>query len=161
MPVRLSKAVFIAAIALFFTLVAFNNVTDYYSNYFFVKHVLSMDTTFEGNKGMWRAITSPTLHHAFYVGIMLAEALAAFLCWKGAIGLFKARHDIQVFKTKKSPAIYGLTLAILIWFVGFIAIGGEWFLMWQSAKWNGIQAAFRIVTVCGIALIYLLIPDGE
>lgn len=161
MPVRLSKIAFLAAIALFFTLVVFNNTTDYYSNYFFVKHVLSMDTTFEGNSGMWRAITASWVHHAFYIGIILAEALAAFLTWKGAIGLFKNRNEVGIFKTKKAPAIYGLTLAILIWFVGFIAIGGEWFLMWQSTKWNGIEAAFRIVAVCGIALVYLIGPDGE
>ena len=161
MPVRLSKIAFLAAIALFFTLVVFNNTTDYYSNYFFVKHVLSMDTTFEGNSGMWRAITASWVYHAFYIGIILAEALAAFLTWKGVFGLFKNRNEVTVFKTKKAPAIYGLTLAILIWFVGFIAIGGEWFLMWQSTKWNGIEAAFRIVAVCGIALVYLIGPDGE
>lgn len=161
MPIRVSKIIFIAAIALFLTLVVFNNVTDYGSNFKFVKHVLSMDTTFPENSGMWRAITSPTLHHIFYIGIILAEALAAFLCWKGAIGLFKSRQNVTLFKTKKGPAIYALTLSILIWFVGFIAIGGEWFLMWQSSTWNGISAAFRIVTICGIALLYLLLPDGE
>ena len=161
MSIRISKTVLLAAVALFFTLVVFNNTTDYYSNYFFVKHVLSMDTTFNGNKGMWRAITSPTIHHIFYIGIILAEAIAAFLCWKGAIGLFKNRDNLTAFKAAKTPAIYGLTLGILIWFVGFIAIGGEWFLMWQSTQWNGIEAAFRIVTVCGIALLYLLMPDGD
>ena len=161
MHYRLSKIAVIAAIALFFTLVVFNNTTDYYSNYFFVKHVLSMDTTFEGNNGMWRAVTNPTVHHIFYIGIIIAEALAAFLCWKGAIGLFKSRHDLAAFKAHKGPAIYGLTLGILIWFVGFVAIGGEWFLMWQSTKWNGIEAAFRIVAVCGIALVYLISSDGD
>ncbi len=161
MPIRLSKIVFIAAIALFLTLVVFNNVTDYWSNFKFVKHVLSMDTTFPENSGMWRAMTSPIVHHIFYIGIILGEALAAFLCWKGAIGLFQNRQDVALFKTKKGPAIYGLTLSFLIWFVGFIAVGGEWFLMWQSSTWNGISAAFRIVTICGISLIYLLMPDGE
>ena len=147
--------------ALFFALVVFNNVTDYWSNFKFVKHVLSMDTTFPDNEGMWRAMTSPTIHHIFYIGIILAEALAAFLCWKGAIGLFKNRMSPSLFKTQKAPAVYGLTLGILIWFVGFIVIGGEWFLMWQSSTWNGISAAFRIVTICGVALIYLLLPDGD
>ena len=44
--IRLVKAVLVAAVALFFTLVAFGNVTDYGSNWLFVQHVLSMDTTF-------------------------------------------------------------------------------------------------------------------
>jgi predicted small integral membrane protein len=41
-------------------------------------------------------------------------------------------------------AIAGLTLGLLLWLVAFIAVGGEWFLMWQSAEWNGEEAAFRI-----------------
>ena len=161
MALRISKIIFVAALALFFSLVVFNNVFDYNSNFEFVKHVLSMDTTFEGNNGMWRAITSPTLHHIFYIGIILAEAMAAFLCWKAALGMFRSRLDVTDFRSKKSPAVYGLTIAILIWFVGFIAIGGEWFLMWQSTTWNGLDAAFRIVAISGIALIYLLMPDGD
>ena len=35
------------------------NLVDYGSNHEFVKHVLSMDTTFPGNKLMGRAITNP------------------------------------------------------------------------------------------------------
>jgi predicted small integral membrane protein len=64
--IRCSKILLVASVALFTTLVVFNNITDYGSNYAFVEHVLRMDTTFPNNKGMWRAITSPTLHHAAY-----------------------------------------------------------------------------------------------
>ena len=55
------------SIALFTTLVAFSNITDYDSNFFFVRHVLMMDTTFPDNKGLWRAIDSPLIHHAVYI----------------------------------------------------------------------------------------------
>ena len=49
----------------------------------------------------------------------------------------------------------------MLWFTGFIAVGGEWFLMWQSEKWNGQNAAFRLVVIIGITLVYLVQPDGE
>ena len=39
---------------------------NYGSNFDFVQHVLSMDTTFPGNQLKWRAISTPALHHAFY-----------------------------------------------------------------------------------------------
>jgi predicted small integral membrane protein len=52
-------------------------------------------------------------------------------------------------------------LGIILWFSGFITIGGEWFLMWQSDVWNGQQAAFRLVVIIGITLLYLIQPDGE
>ena len=43
---RLSKTALVAAIAFLTTLVAFGNITDYETNWAFVRHVLSMDTIF-------------------------------------------------------------------------------------------------------------------
>ena len=45
MPLRVSKAVLVLAIALFYAILALNNITDYGSNYEFVCHVLMMDST--------------------------------------------------------------------------------------------------------------------
>ena len=59
MALRVSKAVLVFAIALFYTILVLNNITDYGSNYEFVRHVLMMDSTFRGNHGMWRAVNSP------------------------------------------------------------------------------------------------------
>ena len=64
--VRLCKIALVAAIAFFFTLVAFGNLTDYNSNWQFVQHVLSMDTIFPGSTIRYRAITDPALQHAGY-----------------------------------------------------------------------------------------------
>jgi len=55
MIVRFSKCALLLGIALSFTVVVLNTI-DYGSNYQFVKHVLKMDLTFAGNRGMWRAI---------------------------------------------------------------------------------------------------------
>jgi Predicted small integral membrane protein len=44
--IRLSKAAMVAAIAFLASLVAFGNITDYWTNFAFVQHVLSMDTVF-------------------------------------------------------------------------------------------------------------------
>ena len=59
MALRISKAVLVFAIALFYTILVLNNITDYRSNYEFVRHVLMMDSTFPGNHLMWRAVDSP------------------------------------------------------------------------------------------------------
>ena len=53
---RLAKAALIAALAAYALIVAYDNIVDYDSNYEFVKHVLSMDTTFAGNALRHRAI---------------------------------------------------------------------------------------------------------
>jgi predicted small integral membrane protein len=58
-------------------------------------------------------------------------------------------------------AIIGLTVGLLQWLVAFLSVGGEWFLMWQSKNWNGQDAAFRMFTVVGIVLLFLVQPDVE
>lgn len=161
MYTRSSKVACIWAVAFFISLVVFNNLTDYGSNYAFVEHVLKMDSTFPDNRGMWRAIDSPALHQAFYFLIIFVEMIIAVLCWLGGFRLFRSINDPVRFNKSKGIAILGLTLGIILWFPGFITLGGEWFLMWQSKIWNGEQAAFRLVVIFGIVLLYLNQPDGD
>ncbi|SPC25044.1 conserved protein of unknown function (plasmid) [Cupriavidus taiwanensis] len=70
MALRISKTLMVVAIALFASLVAFNNITDYFTNFVFIRHVLLMDTTFPSSRNMYRTITSPILHHVAYVCII-------------------------------------------------------------------------------------------
>jgi predicted small integral membrane protein len=161
MYTRLSKAVLVCAVALYASLVALGNVTDYDSNYAFVSHVLKMDTTFPGNRLTWRAIHLPSVHTAFYGIIILAEAVVAALCWFGGLRLFRSANDPVRFNQCKGVAVAGLTLGMLLWFTGFMTIGGEWFLMWQSTVWNGQEAAFRLVVILGIVLLYLVQPEAD
>lgn len=92
MATRYAKIILTLVLATFATLVAFNNITDYGSNFAFVKHVLSMDTTFLGNAAMYRAITAPWAWHAAYALIILGELLTALLLARGALSLRRARH---------------------------------------------------------------------
>jgi len=49
-------------------------------------------------------------------------------------------------------------LALLLWFVGFICFGSEWFAMWQSSIWNGKQTAMDLTEAFGIFLIIFVLP---
>ncbi len=162
MLLRLSKISLVAAAALFLAIVVFNNVTDYGSNFEFVRHVLNMSTTVPGNHGMWRAIEAPAMHHAFYAGIIFWELASTVLIAAGALKLWAAREASAAdWQRAKSIATAGLVLNLLLWFLAFITIGGEWFLMWQSAKWNGQNAAFRMFACLGLILIFLQQRDDE
>jgi predicted small integral membrane protein len=159
---RVSKIALVAAVAFFFTLVVFNNVTDYASNYQFVHHVLLMDSTFPGNRGMWRAIHLSWMHAAFYNSIILCEAVIAAWLWSGALRLLRAvRRSAADFERAKSLAAGGLVFGMLLWFVAFLSVGSEWFLMWQSRDWNGQEAAFRMFTVIGVVLLVLLVREPQ
>lgn len=160
--VRAAKIAMVAAIAFFASLVAFGNITDYGTNFVFVQHVLSMDTVFPFSTIRYRAVTDPTLHHLAYALIIAAEAATALLCWIGAYRLLRAiRADARAFNRAKACAVAGLTLGFLLWQVGFMSVGGEWFGMWQSPEWNGVPSAFRFVVVIVGVLIVVLLPDEE
>ncbi|HWF13683.1 MAG TPA: DUF2165 domain-containing protein [Candidatus Acidoferrales bacterium] len=160
MILRTIKIVLVFGVAIFYTLVVFNNVTDYNSNYQFVRHVLMMDSTFPGNRGMWRAINTPLLHTAFYVSIITWETITMILCWWGGIRMARTRRESAVvFQQSKRISIAAMALSLLMWLVAFLAVGGEWFLMWQSRMWNGQDAAFRMFTVTGIVLLFVAQPD--
>jgi predicted small integral membrane protein len=162
MTLRVARILLVAAVAVFYTLVVFNNSTDYGSNYQFVHHVLLMDTTFPGNNGMWRAIHPPLIQTAFYDGIIVWEVVTMVLTWIGVVQLVRAlRKPAAAFNSAKRFSIIALTLGMLLWFVAFISVGGEWFLMWQSKIWNGQDAAFRMFAVIGIVFTLLVIPDTE
>src|ERR1035438_3322060 len=91
MNLRLCKIVITALSSVFLLVVVFNNVTDPNSNYQFVRHVLSMDTTFPGNALMYRAIRAPILHKAFYASVIGWEALCCALIGAGTLRLWGAR----------------------------------------------------------------------
>ena len=159
---RWAKLLLLAAIALFYTLVVLDNLTDFGSNYEFVRHVLMMDSIFPGNNELWRSIHSPAIHLVFYWSIIVWEAASAVLCWWGAIKLLRAlRAPATVFNQRKGPAILALTVSLLMWMVAFLEVGGEWFMMWQSRTWNGQEEAFRMFAIIGIVLLLLIQPDTE
>jgi len=159
---RLSKVALVAAIAFFASLVSFGNITDYGTNYEFVQHVFDMDTIFPNSTIKYRAITSPALHTAGYVLIIAAETLTAILCWIGTYAMLtKLGAPALAFNNAKKWAIAGLTLGFLTWQVGFMSIGGEWFGMWMSHQWNGIDSAFRFFITIIAVLIYVSLPDAD
>ncbi len=90
-PLRLLQAFTLFSAGLFGLFVFMGNLMDYDSNYQFVQHVLSMDTTFEGNALMWRAITEPWVWTVGYIGIIVAEGVFAALALVGAVKLFLRR----------------------------------------------------------------------
>jgi predicted small integral membrane protein len=157
---RWARIALVAGVAFFYTLIVFNNLTDPDSNYQFVRHVLRMDSTFPGNRGMWRAINAPWMHVAFFAGIIAWEIVTTVLLGWGALRMARARRArAGEFRAASRLAQTGLAVSLLMWLVAFLAVGGEWFLMWQSPTWNGQQAAARNFTV--VALVMLMVAQRE
>ncbi|MFD5324895.1 DUF2165 domain-containing protein [Streptomyces sp. NPDC127092] len=146
-----------ATVALYMTLVAFGNITDFGTNQQFVQHVLSMDTTFKDPDLMWRAVESPALQNAAYVAVIVWETLAAAVLlaatWFWITGLRRDAYD-----RARAASTVGLVMVLLLFGAGFLAIGGEWFAMWQSSDWNGLDAAARNVALAAFTLLVVHLP---
>jgi predicted small integral membrane protein len=160
--IRLAKIATIAALAAYAFIVAYDNIVDYGSNYEFVKHVLSMDTTFPGNALTHRAIVNEKVWRAAYTLIIAIEGLTAVLLVLGTFALLKRlKAPAEVFNRAKVWAVVGLTVGFGLWFFDFMVVAGEYFAMWQSEVWNAQEAAFRIATVILGVLVFVSLPDGD
>jgi predicted small integral membrane protein len=157
---RLALLVAVAGSGLLTLLIAFSNITDYATNFEFVKHVLSMDTIFENSTVKYRSITADGLHHAAYVFIIVLETIMAYFFTSSSIQMYmQLKAEKEQFNASKKNAYLGVALGVILWFVGFTTIGGEWFSMWQSTDWNGLDPADRLTTFFMLTYLALVIVD--
>jgi predicted small integral membrane protein len=141
-------------------IIAFSNLTDYSTNFEFVKHVLSMDSIFENSSVKYRSITNNTIHHFAYLFIITLELSMAYFFITSAIQLYLQRKNSkEQFNLAKKNAYIGVSLGILLWFIGFTVVGGEWFSMWQSNDWNGLAPADRIISFIMLTYLALVVVD--
>lgn len=156
-------AVLVACNALYIFLVALGNITDYDTNFAFVQHVLAMDTTnFGAPDGtgldpdvIWRAITAPAAWTVAYIGVIVWESAAAIVLIVAVILWIRAFVTRGLFDTPKAVSTIGLLMIVVLFFGGFITIGGEWFNMWRSTSWNGLDPAFRNSVLAAITLVLI------
>jgi predicted small integral membrane protein len=156
---RFTKTVSILFVGIMACIIVIGNITDYYTNYHFVEHVLKMDTTFPDSKIQYRSIETEWLYHLSYIFIILCESAMAAFCVYGSFIMYKSINDSSAFHANKKFAITGLLIGIVVWFFGFEVIGGEWFAMWQSTVWNGLASAERIVTFLVLVVILLHLKE--
>ncbi|WP_297512909.1 DUF2165 family protein [uncultured Caulobacter sp.] len=161
MLIRYCKAGLVAAMALLMALVTFNNIADYGANWDFVRHVLAMDSIFPHSTQLWRAIPWEPAQRLAYLLIIAAEGLSATLLTLGAARLLRRARDVEAFEAALGVPVAGLTAAMLLYGAGFVAIGGEWFLMWQSSTWGGTDAAARFFLLHAAVLVILLTGQGS
>ncbi|WGK91466.1 DUF2165 family protein [Pseudomonas migulae] len=156
--IRISKATLMLLISFFGFLMLFSNFTDYPTNYEYIAHILSMDTTREGEKYSYRAITSPMAHHRIYWLIITLEVLFTAFCMTGTYQLFKnINTSAKKFHEAKKYALIGLLIAVFIYYVCFQVVGVEWFNMDESQQWNYKDWARHIVDFIMPLMIYVAI----
>lgn len=93
--------------------------------------------------------------------IIAGEALVGLLCLKGAIDLFTAAGaDAETFGSRKTFALLGTGMGMIVWFGGFIVVGAGLFQMWQTEIGSGsFEGAFIYAATNG--LVYLIVGQPE
>ena len=118
---KTTNLIIILSVAFMFSLIAFNNISDYETNFKLVKTVLSMESV-TATEVKWRAVTNPALQHMIYVFIIVWEMLTAAAC---LLSIF--------YKSKREAvATAGFMMGTILFMIGFVVIAGEWFYMWDS-----------------------------
>jgi predicted small integral membrane protein len=154
--IRISKATLMLFISFFGLLVMYSNFTDYPTNYEYVAHVLSMDTTSNNPKYSYRAITSPMLHHRIYWLIITLEVLFTVYCLVGTYHLYRnINSSAKKFHEAKKFALIGLMIALFIYYVCLQVVGVEWFNMDESQEWNAKDWARHITDFILPLLVYV------
>ncbi len=111
--------------------------------------MISMARTYQNPAQIWRAVDSMELAAFSLVIITAVEALAGFLGLYALIKMLKNRKaSYDAFCDGKVCLMYACLTAIAVWGIGFIVMGGDWFLAWQN-KDNplGIQLSAFIYCV--------------
>lgn len=156
---RRIKTAFSLMVGLYLGMIVFNNLTDYNSNFQFVSMVAGMSDVFSAPRNNWRHVDSAFVHHAFYAGIIALEFVIAVLLILGAYRMKKnLAGNAGVFAHAKRYTSIGLALGVFLWFFVFLTVGGEWYLMWQSEKWNAQGNAFSL-TLC--FLLFLVFHNQQ
>ncbi|MFN0036506.1 MAG: DUF2165 family protein [Saprospiraceae bacterium] len=154
-PLRTVQITLSFLLATYLLLIVFNNLKVYGANYDFVRNVADMTTVFSTGE-QWRSVSQPLILHLFYLIIIALETLGGVLCMLGAWRMWRARRaEYAIFRTAKALSTYGVLAGIVTWLGIFIAVGGEWFLMWQS-KWNALPTAYNLTACFGISLLIFL-----
>ncbi|WP_149825156.1 DUF2165 domain-containing protein [Streptomyces tailanensis] len=158
--VPLASPLLVGTVALHMALTALNNITDFETNQILTRRVLSMKDTFRVEEPGWRAIESEWFQDAVYVGIILWESVTA-LVLVVATFLWAASIRHRVFRFARRYSTLGLLMVMLLYGAGFIVIGGDWYGMWPTERYNPLDAALRGFLLSGVALVVTHLPTSE
>jgi predicted small integral membrane protein len=154
---RTIKTLLVAGMALFLTLAAFGNITMPDVGFGAVKTAVGMHGTF--HHAMWRSIESPALIWLILGSIAASELAGAVICWIGAARMWAGRASAEAFASGKRTARIGLGVAACLYFIAFMVIANEYFLMWQNSEINVLPDAFRLFASAMLIGLWLNTDD--
>jgi predicted small integral membrane protein len=162
MEIRLLKIVLVTFVGLQGWLYLAGNLANWDAGREAVGYVLAMEGHEVYGTHLVPPVTSPVLVTIAFLVILAGEFLVGALSLKGALDLWRARHgNASEFGSAKTFGILGAGMAMVVWFGGFVVLGGALFQMWQTQVGLGsFDGAFTYAATSGIVLLFLNQPEA-
>jgi len=164
---RVVTSLFILMVAAYYLLVAFDNITDPVnpnaSNWPFVQGVLSGDGVPADSGFEWRFIDATWFAAVSYAGIVLGETITGIVLLVAGLRGLRASATCHRWGREQRLTFIGGFLGLLVFFFGFMVVGGNWFIMYLNSKWNGLEPAFQnsVMTVAMLILTAGVLIGGH
>ena len=161
MSIRYLKMTLVAFVGLSGVLLVVGNIANWNAGLGTVGYVLSMEGHEIYGTHIVPPVTSPALVTIAYLVILAGEFLVGALSLKGAWDLWSARRgSAEAFNASKTYAVLGTGMAMVVWFGGFVVIGGVLFQMWQTQIGAGsFHDAFIFAAAGALVLLFVSRPD--
>ncbi len=162
MAIRILKIVLIIFVGLQGWFYVAGNLANWSAGIETVAYVLGMEGHEVYGTHIFPPITSSALVTIAFLLIISGEFLVGALSLKGAWDLWRARNGSAIeFNSSKTFAILGAGMAMVVWFGGFVVIGGALFQMWQTQIGAGsFEGAFIYAITSGVVLLFVNNPDS-
>lgn len=162
MTVRILKIVLVIFVGLQGWFYVAGNLANWETDLAAVGYVLGMEGHEVYSAHIFPPITNPTLVTVAFLTIIAGEFLVGALSLKGAWDLGRAlKQPAEVFNASKTFAILGAGMAMVVWFGGFIVIGGGLFQMWQTELGGGsFEGSFIYAASSFLVLLFVNSPDA-
>ncbi|MDA3005855.1 MAG: DUF2165 domain-containing protein [Actinomycetota bacterium] len=154
---RIVAALVVLMAAAYYLVVAFDNITNPTnptgSNWPFVEGVLSGEGTPPDNGFEWRFIDATWFQVLAYIGIIAGETIAGILLLAGGILGLRRSRTAAGWEPGQRWTLIGGAVGLMVFFLGFIVVGGNWFVMYENSKWNGLEPAFQNTVTTLLAML--------
>ena len=161
MSMRYLKVAFVALLGLQGLFYALGNLANWDTGAATVGHILSTEGNEVYSTPILPALTSSMLAVIAFVAIILTELCIGVLGAKGAWDLWRLRQaPAAEFNAGKKTAQLCAGLTVLLWFGGFVVLGGALFQMWQSQIGAGSFRDAAVFASFG-ALILLILNQPD
>ena len=161
MSIRYLKIILVILVGLTGLFFFAGNIANWNAGRELVGYVLSMDDHEIYSSHIFPPLTNSVLVTIAYLLILAGEFLIGALSLKGAWDLWSVRKaSAYVFNASKTYSILGTGMAMVVWFGGFIVIGGVLFQMWQTKIGAGsFHDSFILAAMGGLVLLFVSNPD--